>query len=322
MRFFRSLLLPLVLGLSSTLPLPARADDELPPEIAKLLHDAEGKRREAMNARFAPILSDLGQHGDGRSFYLQAVQQVQFDKTALAAKEAQDKEKAVAEGRADRAKDKEKASDGPQKAFSDWKIKYKDLLDDPRLGPAADIYVLYLRGQIQYAKGDAKAAAAVFDTLMDAVRSGPPTLTAYPLFKDSLTSSIFFKYYDLEEGYFNDKGGYYGSPADVEKLFTAMVEPWYEDESPAALAGEWDAAIAAIGQAAQADPKTADNFPVVDNPRLLVLKADSLMKVGKKTEAIETLKVVIQKFPAYPQYKEVTDKLVQWVTGKTAPAKS
>ena len=283
------------LGLFLLLPLfafslPAQ-DTPIPADIQKLLQTADAKRKEAMNGRFAPILADLQQRaGDSRQFYLDANQQVLFSK-----------------------------GDAPQKAFSDWKIKNKEWLDDPRLPAAADVELLYLRGHIQHAKGSDTAAMAAFNALLSAVRAGPPDLLGYRLMKEGLTETSFFKFYDLEEGYFRDKDGYYGTPGDVEKLFVAMMEPWYEENDPNALGAEWDLMIAAAEQAAQATDKTADNYALVDHPRLLVLKADSLVKVGKKAEAIETLKQVIQKFPAYPRYKEVADKLIQWASGKFPP---
>ncbi len=266
-------------------------DTPIPADIQKLLQTADTKRKEAMNGRFGPILTDLQQRsGDSRQFYLDANQQVLFSK-----------------------------GDAPQKAFSDWKIKNKEFLDDPRLPAAADIELLYLRGHIQHAKGSDPAAMASFNALLAAVRAGPPDLLGYRLMKEGLTETSFFKFYDLEEGYFQDKDGYYGTPGDVEKLFVAMMEPWYEGSDPNTLGAEWDLMIAAAEQAAQATDKASDNYALVDHPRLLVLKADSLVKVGKKAEAIETLKQVIQKFPSYPRYKEVADKLIQWASGKFPP---
>ncbi|HEY8965529.1 MAG TPA: hypothetical protein VIM58_03740 [Candidatus Methylacidiphilales bacterium] len=263
---------------------------DLPPDIAKLLQNAEGKRKEAMNGRFAPILADLQQRGDGRAFYLDAVQKVSFS-----------------------------TGDAPQRAFSDWKIKNKDLIDDPRLPVAVQVYLLYLRGQIQHAKGDDRGAVSTFDAMFDAIRGGPQTLASFPFFKDDLFATIFFKYYDLEEGYFQEQDGYYGSPIKVEKVFKAMVLPWLEANEPESLAREWDRAIDAAGAAAQDSDKAADNFSLVEQPRLLVLKADSLKKAGRTAEAIETLKGVVQKFPEYPAFKEVAAKLVRWATGAPDP---
>ena len=288
-RFLLSLLLGLGLAVAS---LPAQ-DTPIPPDIARLLAAADAKRKEAMNGRFGPILSDIQQRsGDSKQFYLDAIQQLQFSKGT-----------------------------SPQKDFSDWKLKNKELLDDPRLPVAADIHLLYLRGQINHAKGSDPAAMACFNSLLAAVRGGPPDLLGYRFMKEGLTETVFFKFYELEEGYFKEKDGYYGNPGDVEKLFTGMMEPWYQDNDPKSLGAEWDLMIAAVDQASQVTDKSADNYSLVDHPRLLVLKADSLVKAGQKTEAIETLKQVIQKFPAYPEYKGVADKLVQWASGKfPAPA--
>lgn len=284
---FLPTLLPLVLlpiwpalGQDSTVSPPSQ---ELSGELQKVLREARGKRKEALKARFQPILDDLSRRTSGsyHSLYLDAVYGVFFSKDPK-----------------------------PERAFQEWEKKNKGLVKDPRLPLATQLAALNLQGQIHLILENEPEAFSSFKELIETLAGAPDDLVGFHLMHESLPETLLVRFYGIEPDYWKEGNRHTGPISEVEALFSIHILPSLVGERTKDLARMWDASIQASARMATSSDAKARKFDLTDHPRLLVAKADSLNQAGLKAEAIQVLKMVLKTFPHYPKFGEVTDRLI------------
>jgi len=288
MRFFTAtvglLMISSKLGLAQTAEITTPQPVTIPAEIEKVLKEAKWKRQEAMKARFNPILQDLSRRTEGsyQSLYLDAVYGVFF------AKEPK-----------------------PEKAFQEWQKKNKGLVEDPRLPVATRLASLNLQANIYLILGDEEKAVGYFVELIRGIADGPGDLAGFHLMQESLPDTLLVKFYGVESDYFKVENCYMGAISNVEALFIAQVLSWHEKKQPNRVSSIWDFTIAACGKIASLNDQKLNQFNLMDCPRLLVGKSDSMAKIGQKSEASNILRTVLNNFPEYPGFDEVTRRFLQ-----------
>jgi tetratricopeptide (TPR) repeat protein len=256
----------------------------LPPEIARTLYESKLEHDQAMQKRFEPIIQDLSKSSDSdySDFYANAVHTVFFAQNNI----------------------------DDQDGWKDWQKKNKGLLEDPRLPIATAAAALYLQGHLYSVLGKQSDAVACYNKILNIIANGPQNLAGFHLMQESLTGTLFFKYYNIPSEYLDTKNTYCGSMAQTEQMFKGLILPDAIQNDPKNIDSYWNTAIVAIGNVSSLSDAQRQKYAVDDYPRLVLEEAQCLVQLNQQKNAIFLLERLLSSYPDSPRYKDISDALI------------
>ena len=207
------------------------------------------------------------------NFYLQAVEQVQFQ-----------------------------GETREHTQFQEWKKKDANQLKDPDMQNAVRLHLNYLVISLQRAMG------ATVDQLtpsllnyINQVQTDQDAIASQGMMKQSIASSIFVKWYGLG-GMITGLKDWEMTPGDVDGIYAMTLLPEMRKNKDPRVLQYWDDKISR--EAAQASKSnlsfTAQDFEQMRRPKLLWSRAEDELLLGQRNRAISDMFALIKNYGNHP----------------------
>lgn len=272
------------------------AQDAPPVNAASImagLRAIEQKQAQQTRAQADRVLRDFSaassSNGSAVAFYLDAVEQTQF--------QGQNRE---------------------HTQFQEWKKKEAEKLKSPDFATAARLHLAYLVLTLQRADGATTGQllpallgytgdlAAAYDTTYD-----------QELMKTSVSSGIFAHWYGIETLLSKAKDWEF-TPGNLDGIFQKTILPEFRQKRDPRAVAYWDSKLAR--EAAKASQSkltiTGQNFDNVRRPELLWSRAQEMLRIGQRNRAITEMFALVQGYPAHPNAGEWINSLKDLLSSK------
>jgi hypothetical protein len=237
------------------------------------LQDLKDKHTKTSKTQLAQTVADFSNaaanEGAALNFYLEAVRVTQFV--------GQPKE---------------------QTAFRDWKKKESD-----KLNPAA------IRTCLRYTTLTLQRSAGatdqqIFPALLSYAQDTQSQLAAIAdqdILRQPVANNIFSRWYNLSEQ-LSGLENWEPAPGNIESIYGQILLPYMRKNRDPRILQYWDKKIA--DETSRASNATAefstDTFNQIRRPELLWSRAQDVLAIGRRDEAITEMYGIVKNFPAHP----------------------
>jgi hypothetical protein len=217
-----------------------------------------------------------------------------------------------------------------QTAFREWKKK-----EIPKLsGPAIRAALRYTTISLQRSAG--ATDSQIFPVLLDYAQDTGSMLSSIsdqPIVKQSVTGNIFARWYNIGEqlsglanggsspGKVDSIDNWESSPGNVDQIYQKFLLPYMRKNRDPRLIQYWDQKIS--DETAAASSATAafstDRFNQTRRPQLLWSRAEDLIVINQRNQALSEMYTIVKNFPTHPDAAKWIDELQGLLT---APAVS
>ncbi len=209
-----------------------------------------------------------------------------------------------------------------QTEFHDWKKKEADKFKDPAFLDALRLHLAYIVLTLE--RGNGMTVKQLLPELLaytaDAWNSGQSLND--PFMRNDITDSLFVKWYEIQ-GWISSAEDWDMKPGDINGIYKQTILPQMRQDKDPRILRYWDQRIETEAAGAQASKRTfdLDNFNRVTQPGLLWSRAQDMLAIGQRNNAINSMYAILKANPGHPRAGDWI-KQIEELIQPAAPAQS